>query len=110
MDTARSDSGGWDCPACDRRVPGRIRACRCGFEQPGAEAPAEDAASGSRPWAAGLPLLAVGLVLGAALSLYPWQKAPPPAPASHAATRVTSVVHVPTVAEPPPVETADDAE
>ena len=110
MDTARSDSGGWDCPACDRRVPGRIRACRCGFEQPGAEAPAESPASGSKPWAAGLPLLAVGLVLGAALSLYPWQKAPPAAPASTAAARATSVVHVPTAAEPPPVETADDAE
>jgi hypothetical protein len=22
----------WICPACDRQVPGRIRACRCGFE------------------------------------------------------------------------------
>ncbi len=72
--------------------------------------PQKAAASGSKPWAAGLPLLAVGLVLGAALSLYPWQKAPPAAPASASAARATSVVHVPTVAEPPPVETADDAE
>ena len=109
MDTARSENGNWDCPACDRRVPARIRACRCGFEQPGAEAAADVAATRSRPWAAGLPLLGVGLVLGAALSLYPWQKTPAAAPVTAAAAPAPSVaVHVPQPVEPPPVDPADD--
>ena len=77
MDIARSDSGGWDCPACDRRVPGRIRACRCGYTQPGADSSAsEGSETPSSPWVVGLPLLGIGLVLGAALALYPWRQAP----------------------------------
>jgi len=108
MDTARSDTAGWDCPACDRHVPGRIRACRCGFEQPGAAAP-DGERTGSRPWAAGLPLLAVGLVLGAALALYPWHSAPAAAPAAAPAGPAASVaVKVPEVAELPPIDTADE--
>jgi hypothetical protein len=40
--------------------------------------------SSPHPWAAGLPLLGVGLVLGAALALYPWKE--PPAAATSAPT------------------------
>jgi len=76
MDLARSDNSGWDCPSCGRHVPGRIRACRCGFEQSSAAEADGDGASSSRPWAAGLPLLGIGLVLGAAVALYPWRQAP----------------------------------
>jgi putative serine protease PepD len=83
MTDVSSEIGGWDCPSCGRRVPGRIRECRCGFEQPSAEAADSSGAAASRPWAAGLPLLGVGLVLGAALALYPWKQ--PPAPAASAA-------------------------
>ena len=32
------DFGAWLCPACDRRVPGRIRECRCGYVQDGGDA------------------------------------------------------------------------
>ena len=111
MDTARSEAAGWDCPACDRRVPGRIRACRCGFEQPGADVPPGDDSNGSRPWAVGLPLLGVGLVLGAALALYPWQTAPAAAPTASPVPPAASVtVHVPDAAESAPVETATVAE
>ena len=88
MDIASSENSGWDCPSCGRRVPGRIRSCRCGFEQPSAvEVEAEAAsveASPSRPWAAGLPVLGIGLVLGAALALYPWKREPAAAPSAPA--------------------------
>jgi trypsin-like peptidase len=98
MDIASSDSSGWDCPSCGRRVPGRIRACRCGFEQTSAvEAESGTSASSSRPWAAGLPLLGIGLVLGAALALYPWKQ--PPAAATNAprtpAPTATTAVSIP---------------
>jgi S1-C subfamily serine protease len=110
MDTAHSESGGWDCPACDRRVPGRIRACRCGFEQPSADA-ADRGATTARPWATGLPLLGVGLVLGAALALYPWQKAPAAAASQPVASAAPAAVavHVPEFSDPAPVETAREA-
>jgi len=97
MDTVRSEVTGWDCPSCGRRVPGRIAACRCGYTQSGAAAVGADRAdSGAKgPWAMGLPLLGIGLVLGAALALYPWRTATAPravtavhAPASTAAARV----------------------
>jgi hypothetical protein len=104
MDTARSETKGWDCPACDRRVPGHIRACRCGFEQSGVDG--GESPSPARPWAAGLPLLGVGLVLGAALALYPWQKAPAAAsaPVASAAAPKAVAVHVPDIADPAPLE------
>jgi len=100
MDIASSENSGWDCPSCGRRVPGRIRACRCGFEQSSAvEAERVDTAP-SRPWAAGLPLLGIGLVLGAALALYPWKREPaavnaprPPAPAATTAVAVPDQDH-----------------
>jgi S1-C subfamily serine protease len=117
MDTDRSETSGWDCPSCGRRVPGRIRACRCGFEQSSAasssvarsakvDAPESTEAS-SRPWAAGLPLLGIGLVLGAALALYPWK--PQPAAATDAPARprseaTTAAVHVPELPDIEPIE------
>jgi S1-C subfamily serine protease len=98
MDTARTDTSGWDCPSCGRRVPGRIRACRCGFEQSSAAAfDSTETATTSRPWAGGLPLLGIGLVLGAALALYPWHSQPtaatdgPAAAPSPVATAATEV-------------------
>jgi S1-C subfamily serine protease len=95
MDIASSENSGWDCPSCGRRVPGRIRSCRCGFEQPSAvEVEAEAAsveASPSRPWAAGLPVLGIGLVLGAALALYPWRREPAAAPSAPAPAASTAV-------------------
>ncbi len=87
MNTATSEISGWDCPSCGRRVPGRIRDCRCGCAQPGAHAPdAVDDSRASSPFRAGLALLALGLVLGAALALYPWRSAP---------SAATAVVHEP---------------
>src|SRR5436189_6442511 len=76
MDIASSENSGWDCPSCGRRVPGRIRACRCGFEQSSAVETGSADAAPSHPWAAGLPLLGIGLVLGAALALYPRKPEP----------------------------------
>jgi len=92
MDIVSSENSGWDCPSCGRRVPGRIRACRCGFAQSSAVEVEIGDARTSRPWAAGLPLLGIGLVLGAALALYPWKREPaaPPAPAQ--APKATAAV------------------
>ena len=100
MDTAPSEISGWDCPSCGRRVPGRIRDCRCGCAQPGAyAAEAADNSQGTGAWRVGLPLLGLGLVLGAALALYPWRSAPSaaatpvnePRPAATAATATAAV-------------------
>src|ERR1051325_6774295 len=109
MDTARSETSGWDCPSCGRRVPGRVRACRCGFEQSGAADAVETSTPASRPWAAGLPLLGIGLVMGAALALYPWRQ--PPAGETIAPVQAkpvaTTAVHVPHAAEPQPIDAED---
>jgi hypothetical protein len=104
MDTARSEISGWDCPSCGRRVPGRIRACRCGFEQTSAAGAESADAPAPRPWAAGLPLLGIGLVVGAALALYPWKPEPEADASVRAAARpaATTAVHVPEVASEPP--------
>jgi hypothetical protein len=103
MDIARSENNGWNCPSCGRRVPGRIRACRCGFEQPSATWSAGDGPGTSRPWAAGLPLLAIGLVFGAALALYPWKE--PPAAATE--TPVAAVPAARTAVSVPPEDQPD---
>ena len=111
MDIARSENSGWDCPSCGRRVPGRIRACRCGFEQAHAKwSGAEDTTTrSSRPWAAGLPLLAIGLVFGAALSLYPWRQPPTAATGAPVASApaARTAVSVPAEDEPEPVQPAE---
>src|SRR4051794_15086372 len=117
MDTARSESSGWDCPSCGRRVPGRVHACRCGFAQSSAAEP--DASSRTpdavidrppkaRPWAAGLPLLGIGLVLGAALALYPWKHPAAVATTASAAAKpmATTAAYVPTKVQP--AETKDE--
>lgn len=97
MDIARSDNSGWNCPSCGRRVPGRIRACRCGCEHSSATWSDSRGTRGSLPWAAGLPLLGTGLVLGAALALYPWTQ-PPVATTD---TPVTSVSAAPPAVSDP---------
>ncbi len=71
-----SDVGGWQCPACDRRVPGRIRECRCGFVQPSSSSDAAESSGGQWPRIAALGLLAVGLIAGAALALLPGSSTP----------------------------------
>ena len=77
------DFGAWLCPACDRRVPGRIRECRCGYVQDG-EIPLaagdRDPSGSGRSSTTGLLLLAFGLVIGAGLALLPAPtQTPPPA-------------------------------
>jgi hypothetical protein len=117
MDTARSEASGWDCPSCGRRVPGRIRACRCGFEQAnaaeshppsGTRNAVIDRAPAASPWAAGLPLLGIGLVVGAALALYPWKQpaAVATTPSAASKTVATTAAHVP--AKIQPIEAQDD--
>jgi hypothetical protein len=107
MDIANSDSSGWDCPSCGRHVPGRIRSCRCGFEQPHAVEAGSDSTSRS-PWAAGLPLLGIGLVLGAALALYPWK--PPPADAVPSSAPRTPAPAATTAVVVPDEDETDDAQ
>jgi hypothetical protein len=53
--------------------------------------------SSPRPWAAGLPLLGVGLVLGAALALYPWKQQPAAATSAPAAAKPAATTAVDTV-------------
>jgi S1-C subfamily serine protease len=74
MEPVRLDSHGWTCQACHRRIPARIRTCRCGAVQPGASITQHAAADGpapAPPRALGFPLLLVGLVLGLGLALLP---------------------------------------
>ena len=103
-DGAFSDTGTWLCPACDRRVPTRIRECRCGYVQEGDGATATDlheTPASRRSSATGLALLAVGLVMGAALALLPASDpAPPPA--------AQAVAAPPVVLETPIDATEDD--
>ena len=98
-----SDFGTWLCPACDRRVPARIRECRCGYVQDAASASVvetPDTSVSPRSNASGLALLAVGLVTGAGLALLPASDpAPPPA---------AQVVAAPPVMLEGPVDTAED--
>jgi hypothetical protein len=106
MDTASSETG-WDCLSCGRRVPGRIRACRCGFEQPSASTvDSGNDAPASRLWAGGLPLLGVGLVVGAALALYPWKPQPATTTSAPVAAKpaATTAVHMPDIPDDEPVE------
>ncbi len=74
MDVLRPEPAGWDCPSCGRRVPGRIRECRCGCVQPEAVAeppPVSQQEAATQPRGLGLPLLAAGLILGLALGFLP---------------------------------------
>lgn len=75
MEPLRPEPAGWDCPSCGRRVPGRIRECRCGFAQADRPpAPAGPKATPpTQPRGFGLPLLAAGLALGLAISFLPSQ-------------------------------------
>src|SRR5882672_2364899 len=53
----------WTCPACGRRVPRRVEACRCGTRR---DAAAAEPATGGRSYG----LLVVGILLGGALALF----------------------------------------
>lgn len=90
MKPFRTEPAGWDCPSCGRRVPGRIRECRCGFAL--ADAPPDPQPAGEpppQPRGFGLPLLAVGLALGLAVGFLPSREGPehvaPPDGVVHAA-------------------------
>jgi S1-C subfamily serine protease len=102
-DGSFSDSGAWPCPACDRRVPARIRECRCGYVQDGADpsaADARDTSGARRSNATGLSLLAFGLLVGAGLALLPAPRTTPP-PAAQA-------VLAPPLGLDEPVDVAED--
>jgi len=108
VDTAPSEVGGWDCPSCGRRVPGRIRDCRCGFAQPGAHASeGKDDSQAASPWRMGLPLLGLGLMLGAALALYPWRSAPAAAATAATAALAPATATAAVQTADAPDETAD---
>jgi S1-C subfamily serine protease len=79
-DPGTLDSGSWTCPACARRVPARIRECRCGFVQDLASEPQADDPQdgGGRSWLTSVVLLSVGLAVGAALALLPNRTATAP--------------------------------
>lgn len=78
--TLSSDGGGWQCPACDRRVPGRIRECRCGFVQPSASFEGAEPTRSRWPRLVALALLTGGLAAAAALALLPGTPTPPAVP------------------------------
>jgi S1-C subfamily serine protease len=96
------DSGTWPCPACDRRVPARIRECRCGYVQDGGAAAGDsgEAPGQGRFGVTVIALLAVGLVVGAGLALLPTSDSAPP-PAAQA-------VAAPPIAIGEPVDTTKD--
>jgi putative serine protease PepD len=62
------DAPAWTCPACERRVPGKIDRCRCGQERPAAlaqeESPAERAGRAPRTAVEGALLCLVIVAAG----------------------------------------------
>ena len=88
----------WTCPSCGRRVPNRVPACRCGFEQAEAPPPIPEPAarqtSGGRPW--GLIVIALLVAGGAVLAMVPRLTAP----ADSTAPAITPVTG-PGAPEPP---------
>ena len=85
--TDQPDQFVWTCPACARRVPRRVGACRCGFQQ--AEAPpplpAEAFETAPPPSSGANPLLMIGIAAVVALAMVPlWSRFTAPDPADQA--------------------------
>ena len=62
-------SGGWMCPACDRRVPGHVGQCRCGYTRQAAEGDADEPGAARPAPSTGVIVVAVIGVLAAAFVL-----------------------------------------
>jgi len=78
----------WVCPACQRKIPGKVDACRCGYTQTSQPETASVGSSSSRTSHSALVILAV-VVVGA--GVYWWTRdssptTPAAAPASSVAT------------------------
>lgn len=82
--------GGWVCPACDRRVPGKVNECRCGYARDGGASVGEAGQIGAAPASHASAVLRSGVVvlvaIGAIVGIrwYVTRGAATPAPVSQA--------------------------
>ena len=100
----QSDSPGWTCRSCHRRVPPRVETCRCGSARtPDDSVTAED---GGARTINPLLLVAVGVALGAAIAVPAWSRRTPPPPVTPpvpAAAALAAAPLTPREAPPPPL-------
>lgn len=102
MTEPAGDQFSWTCPACARRVPSRVDACRCGHEKQSAPliVPGESSAEPARSSPPASLLLILGVAVGIVITVFivGSQKDATPAPASptvSASTAELSVVDTP---------------
>ena len=105
MTDPAGDQFSWTCPACARRVPSRVDACRCGHEKQSAPlvVPEESSVERARSSPPASVLLILGAAVGIAITVFivRSQKDETPAPASltvSASPAESSVVDTPEAA------------
>jgi len=126
MNDSSSAGFSWVCPACDRRVPRKFTACRCGHKPNWSGAPpdvsADDARTPSTPAvsiAGGVVVLLALIVVGAWYVSRPASPAPVPVPdtlaqtasgASTGAVRLPAPTSTPAPPTPSPLPTPEPSE
>ena len=105
MTEPAGDQFSWTCPACARRVPSRVDACRCGHEKQSAPlvAPEESSAEPARSSPPASLLLILGVAVGIAITVFivrsqKDETPAPPSPTVSASTAESSVVDTPEAA------------
>jgi S1-C subfamily serine protease len=95
MTEPAGDQFSWTCPACARRVPSRVDACRCGHEKQSAPVvvPEESSAERARSSPPASVLLILGVAVGIAITVFivRSQKDETPAPPSPTVSALTVV-------------------
>jgi len=102
MTEPAGDQFSWTCPACARRVPSRVDACRCGHEKQSAPVivPEESSAERARSSPPASVLLILGVAVGIVITVFivrsqKDETPAPPSPTVSALTAESSVVDTP---------------
>ena len=102
MTEPAGDQFSWTCPACARKVPSRVDACRCGHEKQSAPVvvPKESSAERARSSPPASVLLILGVAVGIVITVFivrsqKDETPAPPSPTVSAFTAESSVVDTP---------------